>query len=132
MAERATGPACALRHRPAGTGPPPPSAATPRPVTGTAASPAAAASPRHDIDHGQAFAAGGPTACWNLCCLCRRHHRIKTFARGWSFTLLPDGRLVVRTPSGISRTTRPPGWCHDPEPDPPWLEDRDPPDPLRP
>jgi hypothetical protein len=86
---------------------------------------------RHDIDHGQAFAAGGPTACWNLCCLCRRHHRIKTFARGWSFTLLPDGRLVVRTPSGVSRSTRPPGWCHDPEPDPPWLDDLAPPDPLR-
>ncbi len=86
---------------------------------------------RYDIDHGQAFAAGGPTACWNLCCLCRRHHRIKTFARGWSFTLLPDGRLVVSTPSGVSRTTRPSGWCHDPEPDPPWLDDLSPPDPLR-
>ena len=86
---------------------------------------------RHDIDHGQAFADGGPTACWNLCCLCRRHHRIKTFARGWSFILLPDARLVVRTPSGVSRTTRPPGWCHDPEPDPPWLDDLAPPDPRR-
>jgi len=86
---------------------------------------------RCDIDHGEAYRDGGPTACWNLCCLCRRHHRIKTFARGWSFTLLPDGRLVVRTPSGVSRTTRPPGWCHDPEPVPPWLEDLAPPDPLR-
>jgi hypothetical protein len=86
---------------------------------------------RYDIDHGHAFAAGGPTACWNLCCLCRRHHRIKTFARGWFFTLLPDGRLVVRTPSGVSRSTRPPGWCHDPEPDPPWLDELAPPDPLR-
>ncbi|RBY78969.1 hypothetical protein DQ238_11390 [Geodermatophilus sp. TF02-6] len=86
---------------------------------------------RCDIDHGKAFAAGGPTACWNLCCLCRRHHRIKTFARGWSFTLLPDGRFIVRTPSGVCRSTRPPGWCHDPEPDPPWLDDLAPPDPLR-
>jgi hypothetical protein len=86
---------------------------------------------RCDIDHGQAFADGGPTDCWNLCCLCRRHHRIKTFARDWSFTLLPDGRLVVRTPSGVSRTTRPPGWFHDPEPEPPWLDDLAPPDPLR-
>jgi hypothetical protein len=86
---------------------------------------------RLDIDHGRPFAAGGPTACWNLCCLCRRHHRIKTFARGWSFTLLPGGRLVVRTPSGVTRSTRPPGWCHDPEPDPPWLDDLAPPDPLR-
>lgn len=86
---------------------------------------------RCDIDHGQAYADGGPTACWNLCCLCRRHHRIKTFARGWSFTLLPDGRLVVRTPSGVSRTTRPPGWWHGPEPEPPWLDEIAPPDPLR-
>lgn len=87
---------------------------------------------RCDIDHGQPYADGGPTACRNLCCLCRRHHRIKTFARGWSFTLLDDGRLVVRTPSGASRTTRPPGWFHDPEPEPPWLEELAPPDPQAP
>ncbi|MGY2001652.1 DUF222 domain-containing protein [Blastococcus sp. SYSU DS1024] len=85
---------------------------------------------RCDIDHGTAHADGGPTDCWNLCCLCRRHHRIKTFARGWRFQLLADGRLIVRTPSGISRTTRPPGWCHEPEPDPPWLDEDAPPDPL--
>jgi hypothetical protein len=85
---------------------------------------------RCDIDHGQAYADGGPTACWNLCCCCRRHHRIKTFARGWSFTLLSDGRFIVRTPSGVSRTTRPPGWYHDPEPEPPWLDELAPPDPL--
>jgi hypothetical protein len=86
---------------------------------------------RCDIDHGLAHAAGGPTACWNLCCLCRRHHRIKTFARGWSFQLLADGRLIVRAPSGVSRITRPPGWSHRPEPDPPWVEEQAPPDPLR-
>ncbi|MGY1884200.1 HNH endonuclease [Blastococcus sp. SYSU DS0753] len=85
---------------------------------------------RCDIDHGVAHADGGPTDCWNLCCLCRRHHRIKTFARGWRFELLADGRLVVRTPSGVSRTTRPPGWCYEAEPDPPWLEEAAPPDPL--
>ncbi len=84
-----------------------------------------------DLDHGTAHADGGPTDCWNLCCLCRRHHRIKTFARGWTFTLLPDGRLIVRTPSGVTRTTRPPGWHHDPEPEPPWLDEATPPDPLR-
>ncbi|RBY79245.1 HNH endonuclease [Blastococcus sp. TF02-09] len=85
-----------------------------------------------DIDHGHPYADGGPTACENLCCLCRRHHRIKTFARGWSFALGVDGRLTVHTPSGVSRTTRPPGWYHDPEPDPPELEELAPPDPLRP
>jgi hypothetical protein len=85
---------------------------------------------RCDIDHGRAYRDGGPTACWNLCCLCRRHHRIKTFARGWHFELLPDGRLIVRTPSGIYRTTVPPGWCFDAEPDPPWLEELAPPEPM--
>ncbi|RZU32523.1 HNH endonuclease signature motif containing protein [Blastococcus saxobsidens] len=85
---------------------------------------------RCDIDHGIAHGDGGPTDCWNLCCLCRRHHRIKTFARGWHFELLRDGRLIVRTPSGVSRETRPPGWCHEPEPEPPWLEEQAPPDPL--
>jgi hypothetical protein len=86
---------------------------------------------RCDIDHGIAHADGGPTDCWNLCCLCRRHHRIKTFARGWRFELLEDGRLIVRTPSGVARETRPPGWCYDPEPDPPWLDEEAPPDQLR-
>jgi hypothetical protein len=85
---------------------------------------------RCDIDHSLAHADGGETACWNLCCLCRRHHRIKTFARGWHFELLPDGRLIVRTPSGVSRITSPPGWCFDLEPDPPWLEEQAPPDRL--
>jgi hypothetical protein len=78
----------------------------------------------------RAWRDGGPTACWNLCCLCRRHHRIKTFARGWHFELLPDGRLIVRTPSGVYRTTAPPGWFLDAEPDPPWLDDLAPPEPM--
>jgi hypothetical protein len=86
---------------------------------------------RCDIDHVIAHADGGPTDCWNLCCLCRRHHRIKTFARDWFFHLLADGSLVVRTPSGVSRVTRPPGWCDEAEPDPPWLDEEAPPDVLR-
>jgi hypothetical protein len=86
---------------------------------------------RVDLDHGDPYGSGGPTACWNLCCLCRRHHRIKTHAPGWFFTLLRDGSLVVRTPAGITRRTRPPGWCPDPEPDPPWLDEQAPPDLLR-
>jgi hypothetical protein len=86
---------------------------------------------RCDIDHGLAYDDGGPTDCWNLCCLCRRHHRIKTFAPGWSFTLLRDGRLIVRTPSGVSRVTWPPGWWSGTVSDPPEKEEEAPPDPAR-
>ncbi|MCA0146738.1 HNH endonuclease signature motif containing protein [Blastococcus sp. LR1] len=86
---------------------------------------------RLDIDHVIAHADGGATSCENLCCLCRRHHRLKTFARGWHFELLDDGRLIVRTPTGVERTTSPPGWCYDAEPDPPWLHEQAPPDPMR-
>jgi hypothetical protein len=75
----------------------------------------------------------GPTVCWNLCCLCRRRHRIKTFPRDRHFQLLADGRLLVRTPSGVSRVTRPPGWTFEtePDPDPPWLGEEALPDRLR-
>ena len=52
---------------------------------------------------------GGPTDCTNLCCLCRRHHRLKTHAPGWRYALTADGVLSVTTPSGVTRTTRPPG-----------------------
>jgi hypothetical protein len=62
-----------------------------------------------DVDHVVAHAEGGETDCANLCCLCRRHHRLKTFGRGWSFVMTPDGTLVVTTPSGITRIDRPPG-----------------------
>ncbi|MGY1837141.1 HNH endonuclease signature motif containing protein [Blastococcus sp. SYSU DS0510] len=80
-----------------------------------------------DLDHVLAHADGGQTACHNLCCLCRRHHRLKTFARGWQHTMSDDGVLTVTTPSGVTRTTRPPGYRvltqrpgppPDPEPDP--------------
>jgi hypothetical protein len=62
-----------------------------------------------DLDHVLPHSQGGATACENLCCLCRRHHRLKTHAPGWSFSLAPDGTLTVTTPSGVTRTTRPPG-----------------------
>ena len=41
--------------------------------------------------------------------LCRRHHRLKTHAPGWRFTMTADGVLSVTTPSGVTRTTHPPG-----------------------
>jgi hypothetical protein len=71
-----------------------------------------------DLDHVIAHACGGPTACTNLCCLCRSDHRLKTFARGWTFRMEADGTLHVTTPTGITRTTRPPGLHPPPEPPP--------------
>ena len=62
-----------------------------------------------DLDHVIAHACGGATSCENLCCLCRRHHRLKTLAPGWTTRLDPDGTYTVTTPTGITRTTRPPG-----------------------
>ena len=80
-----------------------------------------------DLDHVAPHAQGGQTTCTNLCCLCRSHHRLKTFARGWTFRMEPDGTLHVTSPSGIIRTTRPPGLRPpDPQP-PPYDPDGDPP-----
>ncbi|HLM04088.1 MAG TPA: DUF222 domain-containing protein [Blastococcus sp.] len=62
-----------------------------------------------DLDHVVAHADGGETDCANLCCLCRRHHRLKTHARGWRYVMTADGVLSVTTPSGVTRTSRPPG-----------------------
>ncbi|MCZ2820629.1 HNH endonuclease signature motif containing protein [Modestobacter sp. VKM Ac-2977] len=64
---------------------------------------------RTDLDHVCAHREGGATDCTNLCCLCRRHHRLKTHAPRWRFTMTDDGVLTVTTPSGVTRTTRPPG-----------------------
>ena len=74
-----------------------------------------------DRDHVIPHAEGGATDCANLCCLCRSHHRLKTHARGWRFVMDPDGTLHVTTPSGVTRTTRPPGM-HPPAPDPPEVD----------
>ncbi|MGR7025111.1 DUF222 domain-containing protein [Geodermatophilus sp. URMC 62] len=82
---------------------------------------------RADADHVIAHADGGPTDCANLCCLCRRHHRLKTFAPGWRFRMSPDGVLTVTTPSGITRTTRPPGMRPPDAPTPAPPEDPAPP-----
>ena len=66
-----------------------------------------------DLDHVVAHADGGDTDCGNLCCLCRRHHRLKTHARGWHHAMTCDGVLAVTTPSGITRVSRPPGMGPD-------------------
>jgi hypothetical protein len=75
---------------------------------------------RADLDHVVPHESGARTACENLCCLCRRHHRLKTHAPGWRFAMTADGTLTVRTPSGVTRATRPPGLrIPEPDEDPP-------------
>jgi hypothetical protein len=64
-----------------------------------------------DLDHVVPHAEGGATDCVNLCCLCRRHHRLKTHARGWRYVMTPDGVLTVTTPTGVTRVSRPPGMA---------------------
>src|SRR5699024_5362989 len=41
-------------------------------------------------------AAGGHKEEWNLLCLCRRHHRLKTFLK-WRYRMEPDGTLRIST-----------------------------------
>jgi hypothetical protein len=59
-----------------------------------------------DLDHSVPFPKG-PTSHTNLCCLCRRHHRLKTEG-GWHVKLDPDGtwisptaRVYVTTPDPV-------------------------------
>ncbi|MGY5889409.1 HNH endonuclease signature motif containing protein, partial [Geodermatophilus arenarius] len=84
-----------------------------------------------DTDHVVPHATGGATDCANLCCLCRSHHRLKTSAQGWRFEMTADGVLTVTTPSGVTRTTRPPG-LHPPPPGPGSPPDTGPPSPADP
>ncbi|RBY88918.1 HNH endonuclease [Blastococcus sp. TBT05-19] len=82
-----------------------------------------------DLDHVVPHDEGGETSCDNLCCLCRRHHRLKTLAPGWSFVMDDDGVLTVTTPSGVTRVTRPPGhyWHLEPAPASPEPPEDEPP-----
>jgi Domain of unknown function (DUF222) len=67
-----------------------------------------------DLDHVTPYP-DGPTSHTNLCCLCRRHHRLKTEG-GWLVRLDPDGTVTWISPTGRVYVTMP-----DPiaEPDPP-------------
>lgn len=91
-----------------------------------------------DIDHCAPFNhsdpnSGGLSIEANLMCLCRQHHRFKTF-HIWSYRLARDGTLTITTSTGHTVTTEPAGplaqWRHavasdtDPPPDSrprPWL-----------
>lgn len=66
-----------------------------------------------DVDHVVPFDhsdpdCGGQTVEANLMCLCRRHHRFKTF-HTWYYQLLRDGTLSIVTESGHTITTLPDG-----------------------
>ncbi|MCD2264478.1 HNH endonuclease, partial [Dietzia aurantiaca] len=54
-----------------------------------------------DLDHVVPFnhtdpTHGGQTVEANMACLCRRHHRFKTF-NDWHYQLDPDGTLIITT-----------------------------------
>ncbi|WP_314034198.1 DUF222 domain-containing protein [Dietzia sp. CH92] len=66
-----------------------------------------------EIDHAIAFdhqrpELGGPTAEWNLYCLCRRHHREKTFGH-CAYRPGPLGELTIITETGHEHRTLPHG-----------------------
>jgi Domain of unknown function (DUF222) len=59
-----------------------------------------------DIDH-NIPAPQGDTSARNCCCLCRRHHRLKTFG-GWTVQLKPDGSCLWTSPGGRQFVSDPP------------------------
>jgi len=52
-----------------------------------------------DLDHVEAFDAGGATTSWNLAPLCRLHHRMKTHGH-WTYTRLTRTAFEWTSPSG--------------------------------
>jgi hypothetical protein len=54
---------------------------------------------RCDIDHAVPHGAGGETTRENCGCLCRRHHRLKTFG-GWLLESFDDGSCRWTSPGG--------------------------------
>lgn len=61
-----------------------------------------------DLDHLEAWLAGGETSKENLAPLCRRHHRLKHHA-GWTLIANPNGSLTWTSPTGRQYTI----WPHD-------------------
>jgi hypothetical protein len=61
---------------------------------------------RCDLDHTIPYANGGPTHASNLKCYCRTHHLVKTFW-GWRDQQLPDGTIILNSPSGNTYVTTP-------------------------
>ena len=59
-----------------------------------------------DIDH-NIPAPRGDTSAKNCCCLCHRHHQLKTFG-GWTVQLKPDGSCLWTSPGGREFVSDPP------------------------
>jgi Domain of unknown function (DUF222) len=59
-----------------------------------------------DIDH-NIPAPRGDTSAKNCCCLCRRHHRLKTFG-DWTVQLQPDGSCLWTSPCSRQFVSDPP------------------------
>jgi uncharacterized protein DUF222 len=59
-----------------------------------------------DLDHTIPYP-HGPTHPSNLKCLCRKHHLLKTFWRGWHDEQRPDGTVIWTTSTGNTYVTRP-------------------------
>lgn len=62
---------------------------------------------RCDVDHNCPHDQGGPSIPCNLCCLCRKHHMLKTHS-DWRVRQDPDGTLTWTAPSGHVYTNSPP------------------------
>ncbi len=69
---------------------------------------------RCDLDHIEPYLPidqGGPpgqTSPANLACLCRRHHRLKTFT-GWDYQRAGSGLYTWTNPHGLIYASRPTG-----------------------
>jgi len=59
-----------------------------------------------ELDHTIPYARGGATHASNLKCYCKVHHLLKTFL-GWRDQQLPDGTLILASPSGHTYVTTP-------------------------
>ncbi|CAJ1510083.1 HNH endonuclease signature motif containing protein [[Mycobacterium] holstebronense] len=59
-----------------------------------------------DLDHTIAYGDGGFTHASNLKCYCRTHHLVKTFW-GWRDQQLPDGTVILTSPSGQTYVSTP-------------------------
>jgi hypothetical protein len=59
-----------------------------------------------DLDHTIPYSQGGPTHAANLKCYCRTHHLVKTFW-GWQEQQLPDGTLILTSPTGHTHVSTP-------------------------